>query len=404
MDNEASRSGSLLLMLVAVACGGPDGGRFSPEVADSAGIRIITTTTPELEHWQVDPVPFLDIGTAEGEDGQDLALPWASRRLPDGRVAISNARTNELRFYAPGGSYLGATGGSGEGPGEFDLIAALHIGVADTIIVADATLPRLSLFAPDGDFARTAPVDPVEGRLPRLRGLVAGTLAVYRVPFYERSGGISRAVRDTSLIIARPLDGGDIVTIGRFPATEHFNQVLPSGGIAAWNLPFTRGFFDAFGGGLYWIGVSDRYELSGFDPASGELRRIIRVHHWPLTVTNDDHQEFFAYQLADIDDPDQERTYRQVHEIIEFPPTFPAFADMTEDSDGNIWVRDFAVPWDDGPQAWSVFTADGESITRVRIPDGLDIQDIGADYVMGLWRDDLEVEHIRAHRLTRTPN
>jgi hypothetical protein len=27
-----------------------------------------------------------------------------------------------------------------------------------------------------------------------------------------------------------------------------------------------------------------------------------------------------------------------VHEIIEFPPTFPAFADMTEDSDHDSFV------------------------------------------------------------------
>jgi hypothetical protein len=35
------------------------------------------------------------------------------------------------------------------------------------------------------------------------------------------------------------------------------------------------------------------------------------------------------------------------------------------------------------------------------MPAGLRVDDIGADYVLGVWRDDFDVEHVRLHALRR---
>jgi hypothetical protein len=34
-------------------------------------------------------------------------------------------------------------------------------------------------------------------------------------------------------------------------------------------------------------------------------------------------------------------------------------------------------------------------------PDGLDILDIGSDYVIGVWRDSLDVEHVQLYELIK---
>lgn len=399
----AMRSLKLLALSVTLTLPGCDGDMpaMSVTVHDSAGIRIVLTPDGDVPFWSIDSVPFVDIGTVEGKDGQDLAVPWASRRLRDGRIVISNHMTNELRFYRSDGSFSKSVGGSGEGPGEFRSIAAIHLGRDDTIIVADGSLPRLNLYGPDGTFGRSVNLEPLAGRLPRLRGLLRDTIAVYRVRFYGRSRGVSRAVRDTFLVVARPLNGGRTVTIGRFLANEKFNQIMPNGSVAAWNLPFSRAFFFAVAGDLAWIGVSDTYELRGYNPLSGSLERIIRLERAITPVDNSHRQRFFEHQLATADDATQERMYRQVHRMIEFPPTMPAFGDVMNDSGQNLWVKDYNVPWDESRTTWRVFSANGVPLARVQMPEGLDVQDIGADYVLGMWVDELDVEHIRAYRLER---
>ncbi len=108
-----------------------------------------------------------------------------------------------------------------------------------------------------------------------------------------------------------------------------------SGAVAVWNVPFSRGFFTAFGRDLVWIGISDRYELRGYDPLTGSLRRMLRLDRALRPVRREDRERFFERQLAQAATPEQERAYREVQRIIDFPPTMPAFADLTEDSEGE---------------------------------------------------------------------
>jgi hypothetical protein len=386
-----------------VGCGESLPDPAAVEVLDSAGVRIVSMIDHDPPAWVVDSNPFVDIGTAEGEDGHDLALPWASRRLADGRIAISNARTSQLRFYRPDGTFIESLGGSGGGPGEYETIGAIHLGVNDSIIVSDTWQTRLNVYDPRGVFTRTVPVEPLEGRPPRLRGLVHDTMAVYRVTYFGRSGGVSRAVRDTSFLFARPLNGGATVTIGRFLANEKFNQVLPNGSVAAWNLPFSRGFFATCTLELLWIAVSDRYELMGYDVEHGSLQRVTRVNRRPVAVDAAHRDGFFAHQLAGAESANEEQTYRDVHRIIEFPRTMPVLSDLVSDSEGNLWVKDYDVPWSDDPTTWRVFNSEGTMVAMVRLPHGLDVHDIGEDYVLGQWNDELGVEHIRGYRLTKQP-
>jgi hypothetical protein len=389
--------------LPLVGCGLPD--RALSDVArwDSAGVTIVSNPDAALPEWTVDSIPSVDIGSADGGEGHDLAMPWSSLRLPDGRIAISNALSNELRFYTPEGTFIRSVGREGEGPGEFKTIAALELGRGDTIVVADAILPRLTLFSPVGEFGRLIRLEALEGRGPRLRGLLSDTIALFRVQFYGRSGGRSRAVRDTLFLATRPLEGGAPQLIGRFPAREKFNQVLPNRSVAGWNLPFARSAHTALAGGLIWVGVSDAYELKAFG-ASGELRYVARVDRPVRRVGQAERDRFFEHQLRGITDESERRTYENVHRIIEFPETLPAFSSLQSDPGGFVWVEEYALPWEEKPPEWRVFDSTGRAVATVRTPAGLTIHEIGGDYVMGLWLDSMDVEHIRLYRLRRGPS
>lgn len=48
-----------------------------------------------------------------------------------------------------------------------------------------------------------------------------------------------------------------------------------------------------------------------------------------------------------------------------------------------------------------MFDSDGVAEAMVDLPAGLEVQEIGQDYVRGLWRDELGVEYIRTYAILR---
>ena len=56
----------------------------------------------------------------------------------------------------------------------------------------------------------------------------------------------------------------------------------------------------------------------------------------------------------------------------------------------------------DEPRRWSVFDREGRWLGSVETPAGLSVREIGEDYLLGTWKDDVGVEHVRVHRLDRS--
>ena len=54
-----------------------------------------------------------------------------------------------------------------------------------------------------------------------------------------------------------------------------------------------------------------------------------------------------------------------------------------------------------GPGDWWVFEPDGRWLGTVRMPEGLDLSQVGEDFILGTHRDDLGVERVRLYGLTR---
>jgi hypothetical protein len=53
------------------------------------------------------------------------------------------------------------------------------------------------------------------------------------------------------------------------------------------------------------------------------------------------------------------------------------------------------------PSRWEVFGADGEWLGAVFTPERFAVMEIGADYVLGVFRDEMDVEHMQLLRLIR---
>jgi hypothetical protein len=64
-------------------------------------------------------------------------------------------------------------------------------------------------------------------------------------------------------------------------------------------------------------------------------------------------------------------------------------------------VLDYAHPGSD-ERRWTVFSPEGRALGSVVTPPGLRVLEIGRDYVLGVWQDELDVEYVRMHRLDRS--
>jgi len=78
----------------------------------------------------------------------------------------------------------------------------------------------------------------------------------------------------------------------------------------------------------------------------------------------------------------------------------PAFQALLLDSEGNLWVEDYNLPGDT-LRNWTVFDEEGVPITRGSLPMENRVMDIGQDFVLALFRDELGVEYLRSYPLTR---
>ncbi len=84
-----------------------------------------------------------------------------------------------------------------------------------------------------------------------------------------------------------------------------------------------------------------------------------------------------------------------------FPPSHPLFDRLFLGTDGFVWIRNTRSLEDAGPNHWSVFDTAGVWISDVVTPGDLSIQEFGSDYVLGIWRDEYDLEYLRIYGIVK---
>ena len=85
---------------------------------------------------------------------------------------------------------------------------------------------------------------------------------------------------------------------------------------------------------------------------------------------------------------------------MQYPETLPAYSTIIFDALGNLWVERFRGRGEE-ENRWDVFNAEGHLLGAVDLPVGLLVDQIGEDFVLGRWMDELDVQHVRLYGLTR---
>jgi hypothetical protein len=75
----------------------------------------------------------------------------------------------------------------------------------------------------------------------------------------------------------------------------------------------------------------------------------------------------------------------------------PAFGSIAVDVDGSLWVEDYRYDGDEQPPRWTVFDSEHRMLGTVDLPEGPEVHQIGSDFVLGVWRDEMDVEHVQLY-------
>jgi hypothetical protein len=391
------RYGLAILALSVAGCGG-GAERSTLAMSDSAGVTIVeshaTLWTPE-EGWRLSQAPLLTIGDVEGADEYQLYRVRSARRLADGRIVVANSGTGELRFYNGDGTYLFRRGGEGGGPGEFRSMGEIWT-LADSLYIYDFGQMRMTVYSAAGDFGRTFRVrEAPDGGFPFPEGVLAPySLLVRRTPQdAELKAGFNR---DTSLYLRYSLEGEPLDSLGWFRGDETYMGFAED---------FTYGTSAPFGlrahmfaaGDLVYYGSSDTYEIE-VRASDGTLQRLIRRPVPNAPVTAEEVEEF--HRSNEEREGSRAPIWRDLYSKMTLPETKPAYGRLLVDSEGNLWVAEYSEGRDD-EGTWSVFDPEGRFLGTVETPTGGRVVQIGSDFVLGVWRDELDVEYVRLYELVK---
>jgi hypothetical protein len=381
------RVAGLLLLFTAAACGS-DVGRSGVTVRDSAGIRIVENPAPaanEEPRWRPDSVPSLTIGAIEGEAAYQLDGVRSVRRLADGRLLV--AQETELRFFDGAGRHLHTAGGEGDGPGEFRRLRSVRT-CGDGLVAQDLLTPRVSRLDADGAFRESTEPPPMDrGLVPPVAGCFGNELVYALRKPADIPPGARVLRRDTTLLVHFRADGARD-TLFRVPQLESFDGLTR---------PFGRTGLYALADSAIHVADTGACEIRSHD-LNGRLQRIVRCGAGGQPVNATDVDTIRKRYISGVPPSLLEQEILPRLDAVPFPDTKPVLTALRADPAGRLWLRPYAQP-EEGQVRWWVFDPDGAFAGVAETPAGLTVHALDTAAVLGVWRDELDVEYVRLYRL-----
>ena len=412
-------------------------------VTDSAGVRVVVNSGPQWDEgggWRVSAEPLVTLGVRDYPVEQQFERLGEATRLSDGTIVVVETRDMELRAFDATGELLWTAGGIGDGPGESrpyaDTRAVLTRPWGDTLQLQNGQ-DRIR-FAPDGELVEHRKVDYTRFRR-------WGRIFLQYCPFdayYLRDQIVfchaempTRPFPETFTrdytIMRTDFDLEALDTLGAFFET-------------AWTVADSRMDAVSIPGGIQVFGGVRDYRPPVRSPLG--LKGIFAVADRPtptmLFARNDSYRiEFWDIATGALTmviermAPRRARTAVEADFLVKSAPAFFG-ADRSDrnpqddrwsaidsvsiaeglhlDELGNLWVRrgpspaegdpgtvreftlpdggEWAVPQSSGLH--DVFRPDGAYLGTVKLPHNLRITEIGADYILGIVLDEMDVQYV----------
>ena len=367
--------------------------------SDSTGILLSVTWGTSARAplgWEIDSVPNLVIGAGDSES-EYLYRVQGLRGRPDGEVLVVDGGSQELRFFDSQGRLLNRVGGKGEGPGEFRDPVLVPSPGTDSLLVFDKRLPRFQVFSSDGHDPRS--IRHVKG-WPNGRRPPLGAVSLKSLLWEGRSpvGGEESFRREglrqlLSMFFWYDADTGEKVSIDSFVVDVAWGER-----VGQWVIPLTALPSSTITEGGAFITDGLNSEIREYD-VEGRLRRIFRLDESGRPVTRKVIDSMIDLGTARTPRVPR-RTRESVYAEMPIPDTMPVFQSLLVDEMGWLWAE--VYEWDPArPKEWMVFDPEGRAHGVIQTPAGLQVEWIGRESILGVWKDELGVEYVHRHTLRR---
>jgi hypothetical protein len=380
----------VLLLVGLVACGHEPASRIT--VTDSAGVRVTVTLDTVATFAALDSIPMVSVGGPNATGASQFSGIQGIHVDKARRIWVADGQAAELRIFDANGAHWKTRGGQGEGPGEFLYIRLLGAARGDSVLIGDSGTDRITVFDPEGEFVRTYRLP---GSNPRpfkvfQDGSVLGVLPRIVAAASVQPGQV---LRDSLQLARVGLDSTFLepygTAMGPLWLWTGRNQ-LP--------LPFTvNASFDVVGSAVHLVSGPD-FRIRILE--GGRLLESYGVQRQARTVGASDVEAYRVFVEEYI--PEQMRPdYLSALDNENRPSLLPAYDRVLAAADGHVWAQvyesDIAAPHE-----WDVFDTQRRFVGRVHVAAGFYPMAITTDALVGVWRDAMGVEYVRAYRVTRS--
>ncbi len=386
-----------ILVPALAACGGGPGlsDDIRVQVRDSAGVRIVEYAgVPEVEApFALGAEPRYRHGANPG-DYEFLAVE-AGRLFPDGGAVVAEWY-GEVVVLSPDGTTHEVLATVGEGPGEVVSPYSAFVLGQDSVLVPDSRLSRLTLFV--GDSVARIASTPRAGHFGVAGIGSSGELLLWnRYPYRSwfdiegewLSGHMSLFDTETgALDTVASYDHRPRETRGAAnPVIQPVGEVTAAAG----RFVYTR---------------SDRPEITWRLP-DGTVTRIVRWRPAPNLLTEEllEHGEAYNRRIGWLN---YEVSEARLEEIVQkdmaryramIGQPIPLFGSPFADADGNVWLPAYRPAYPKEGSPYTVISPDGEWLGQVETPSRFRILDVTGGLVLGVLRDDMDLENVAVYEL-----
>jgi len=383
------------LVLILSACGGPGAAGPVSEYAirDSADVRIVEYEgMPTPTHSITLSAPLSRHGHREGD--YLFTMPYSGALQPDGTAVISDAINSEIVVIGPDGTLRSKLATEGQGPGEVRRGAELVAWGQDTIFVNDVGNRRITVFE-NGIASRNFP----------LIGVSSVTISGL-----DKAGRVLMTKTGFTPGFAEPWLQGPMIRFD--PSSQAYDTIgefdwIASPDMGGTNSPYRPEGRVAVSGGTFVHGRPDLPELVWRGP-DGTVRQIVRWNPTPQYPSERHWEATISAIRMELSTLRMDHLIQGTIDRLEVDPDvpLPLFQLLHGDRDGRVWVEEFVSNFGAGfasVPSYQLISADGVWIGRLVSPPGFRMLDALGDRVLGVVRDELDVETVAVYELHITP-
>lgn len=349
---------------------------------------------PAQTVWQTTGDPTVEIGDVDEAGTVVLERPIGATRFQDGTIAVADAGSGTVLIFDGRGRLTQKVGGPGEGPGEFRVMWWMGRCDADSVLVWDIALRRMTVIGSTGTIGRQYPF-PESPRAPAPFELACsrqGRVAYQAIPRHQERIGVHDVVRGTAPVFIVDRNDGDRTTVADVASPE----MVEFSGAGALR-PLGKRTSLAVWRDRVFVATADSAWVQSYQPERGIVMDV-PVAVSSRAATRDDQTAAVARMLRRYPS-EGARAAKEALEAVPTPAELPPYNDILVDDGGLLWA--ILPTWGENVTILRSVGPDPEATIELRVPVEVSVFEIGRDYVIGLTRGPLDLPRVAMFEFER---